>query len=96
MRHLYLLLTVFGLMISTFSYAGQVEYDDCILKYLKGAKLDMATNYIRRACNENFKNPNFASNARKEYNRCLLSNLVGIESVQAVMEINKACQSKHK
>lgn len=96
MRYISLIFVVFGLTLFTLSYAGQLEYDDCLLKYLKGAKLDVATNYIRMACDENFKNPSFVSSKRKAYNGCLLENLVDVESLQAVMAISNACASKNK
>ena len=96
MRYLSLIFVVFGLSIATLSTAGQVEYNDCILKYLKGAKLDVATNYIRMACKENSKKSSFISKNRRAYNSCLLENLAGVESMQAVMEISNACGSKHK
>jgi len=96
MRYLYLSFVVYGLALSTASYAGQNEYNDCILKYLKGAKLDVATNYIRMACKENSKKSSFISKNRRAYNGCLLEHLAGVESLQAVMEISNACGSKHK
>ncbi len=76
--------------------AGQTEYDECILKYLKNAKLDVATHLIKSACNENYKSPNFTAEKRRPYNHCLLEHLTGVESIQAVMEIKAACGSKHK
>lgn len=96
MRYSHIIFIVLGMTISTLSYAGQIEYDDCILKYLKNAKLDVATHFIKMACKENFKNPSFISSNRKAYNSCLLENLVGVESLPAVMEISSACSSKHK
>jgi len=96
MRYISLIFVVLGLTIATLSHAGQVEYDDCILKYLKGAKLDVATNYIRMACEENSKNSSFISKNRRAYNDCLLEHLAGVESLHAVMEINTACSSKYK
>lgn len=96
MRYLHIIFIVFGLMISTLSNAGQVEYDNCILKNLKGAKLDLATNFIKQACKENFKNSSFISKNRKKYNNCLLENLIGIESMQAVLAIKSACESQYK
>jgi len=96
MRYLHIVFVVLGLTISTLSYAGQTEYDNCILKHLKNAKLDVATHFIKMACEENFKNPSFISSKRRAYNRCLLENLIGVESLPAVMEISRVCSSKHK
>jgi len=95
MRYLCSIFVLLGLTISAFSFAGQTEYNDCILKYLKGAKLDVAVNFITTACDENSKNSSFISKNRKAYNRCLLENLVGVDSFQAVMAISNACGSKH-
>jgi len=67
-------------------FAGQAEYDDCILKYLKGAKLDVAANLIKQACEENYRNPSFTSDKRRAYNKCLLEH---------PMEIRSACNRKH-
>jgi len=76
--------------------AGQAEYDDCILRHLKGAKTDVATHLIKQACEENYRNPGSTTGKKQEYNHCLLEHLVGVESVQAVMEIKSACGRKHK
>jgi len=84
------------LLISTLSVAGQSEYDDCILKYLKGAKLDIAAHTIKQACIENYRNPGFTSKKKRAYNACILENLPGIESLQAVMEIKSACKRKYQ
>lgn len=84
------------LMFSASVFAGQDEYDECILKYLKGAKLDVATHLIMQACKENYQSPSFTSEKKKKYNECLLENLRGIESVPAVMEIKGVCDRKAK
>lgn len=89
-----LILSLF--VISTSTFAGQAEYDDCILEYLKGAKLDVATRAIRQACEENYNPPGLASNKNRAYNNCILEHLIGVESVQAVLEIKAACRRKHK
>ena len=96
MKHIYTAIIIFGLAVSNSILADQEEYDDCILKYLKGAKLDVATHLIKQACNENYKNPSFTSKKRHAYNNCLLEHLSGIESIQAVMDIKSACGSKYK
>ena len=81
--------------VSITSIAGQEEYDDCILKHLKGAKLDVAASLIKQACEENYRNPSFTSDKRRAYNRCLLDHLSGVESLQATMEIKSACNRKY-
>ena len=83
-------------LFSTSVSAGQEEYDECILKYLKGAQIDVATHMIMQACRENYKSPAFTSERKKAFNECLLENLVGIESVPAAMEIKAACDRKSK
>ena len=85
-----------AVLLSSAAYAGQSEYDDCLLKYLKGAKLDIATHEIKQACEENYRNPSFTSEKKRAYNDCLLEHLVGVESLQAVMEIKSACDSRHQ
>ena len=87
---------LFLLTASTSTIAGQAEYDDCILEYLKGAKLDVATHLIKQACDENYKNTSFTSAEQKAYNNCLLEHLPGVESLQAVMNIKSACSNKFK
>lgn len=92
--------TIFSIIIfvlfSASATAGQEEYDECILKYLKGAKIDVATHLIRQACQENYKSPSFTNDKKKAFNKCLLENLVGIESVPAAMEIKDVCNRKAK
>ena len=75
--------------------SGQDEYNECILQHLKGAKLDVASHFIKQACDDNFQSQLTISSKRKEKNKCLLTNLVGVESLQAVMAIVDACDSKH-
>jgi hypothetical protein len=83
------------LAVTTSIHAGQAEYDDCILKHLKGAKFDVAASLIKQACEENYRNPSFTSDKRRAYNSCLLEYLSGVESLQATMEIKSACNRKH-
>ena len=90
------ILAVVNMAMPASLYAGQAEYDDCILKYLKNAKHDVATRFIKQACKENYKTPTFTSVKRKAYNNCLLEHLVGVESLDAVMEISGACNRKFK
>lgn len=94
----YVLVLMFTFLPALFNpvIAGQEEYDDCILEYLKGAKLDLSTHLIRQACEQNYKNPAFTSKKKVAYNTCLLDHLVGVESITAVMEIKAACGRKHK
>lgn len=94
MKHLSVLTVMYFSAMSAF--AGQAEYDDCILKHLKGAKLDIAVHTIKQACEENYKNPSFTSDKRRAYNECLLEHLLEVESLQATMEIKAACDSKYQ
>lgn len=83
---------VIAIMFMSFtSFAGQNEYDQCVLKYLKGTKNDVVTQMIQQACQENYMSPDFTSDRKKAYNNCLLENLPGTESVSAAMEIRNAC-----
>lgn len=84
------------IIFSASAIAGQEEYDECILKYLKGAKIDVATHLITQACKENYKSPSFTSDKKKATNKCILENLVGIESIPAAMEIKEVCNRKAK
>jgi hypothetical protein len=84
-------------LVSAFhASADQSEYDDCILKYLSNAKLDVAAHLIKQACDENFRTPGINAKKRRAYNDCLLEHLVGIESLQATMDIKAACSSKYE
>ena len=96
MHYLKLLPFLLFVLISKPAFAGQVEFDDCMLKYLKNAKLDIATDAIKQACQENYKNPTFTAEKKRVYNDCLLEHLVGVESLHAVMEIKSACGRKYK
>jgi len=81
--------------LSASAFAGQDEYNDCILTHLKGAKLDVAAGLLRNACYENYMGPFFPSDKVRQYNDCLLEYLVGVESFQAAMEIRNACGGKY-
>jgi len=96
MQYLKFLFFIFFFLGSALVGAEQKDYDDCILKHLKGAKLDIATDTIRRACYENYKKTSFISEKNRAYNNCLLEHLPGVESLQAVMEIKSACERKYK
>jgi hypothetical protein len=76
-------------------YAGQNEYDDCLLRHLRNAKVDVATQLIIRACRENYEGSSILSDKRQRYNECLLEYLPGMESGDAVLEIEKVCRNKH-
>jgi hypothetical protein len=95
MKNFLITVCILVLAVSTSIHGGQAEYDDCILKHLKGAKLDVAANLIKQACEENYRNPSFTSDKRRAYNRCLLDHLSGVESLQATMEIKSACNRKY-
>ncbi len=77
---------------------NRYEYEDCLLKHLDHAKLDVASRYIAEACEENYGNgvsKAIFSNERK-YNDCLLNHMVGVESVDAVIRIRRACERKFR
>ena len=59
------------------TFAGQDEYNDCILTHLKEAKLDAAAGMIRNACYENYAGFIRPSEKVRQYNECLLEYLVG-------------------
>ena len=97
MKYLRIIMVIYFFTISISTFAGQAEYDDCILKHLKGVKIDIATHTIKQACEQNYKKkPDFTSDKKRAYNNCLLEHLVGVESFQAVMDITAACGRKHK
>ena len=93
-----IVMLVFFLMFSSPLIASQEEYDDCILKHLKGVKLDMVAHNIKQACYDNYKSPSFTNDKKKAYNECLLEHLTGVESLPAALEIKDACSriSKRK
>ncbi len=95
MKHAPIIISILSVMLSVPVLAGQSEYDDCILKHLKGVKLDVAARVIKRACEENYGSPSFTSDKRRAYNNCLLEHLSGVESIQAMMDIKGACYRKH-
>jgi hypothetical protein len=76
-------------------FAGQLEYDECLLIHLKNAKTDVAAQLIKQACKENYKGGVFVRQKRQVYNECLLENLYGIESEEAIIEIKDVCEGKH-
>ena len=88
-------------VIVTFAFslpvvAGDLEFNDCILKHMKGAKVDEASYLIEQACHENYREVRFVPEKRRVFNECLLEHLFGVESVQAVSDINAACANKYK
>jgi hypothetical protein len=95
MRHLVALMIFTIVFTVNPLYAGQNEYDDCLLKHLKNARIDLATQLIEEACDENYRGISIISEDRKKYNECLLEYLPGIESRDAVIEIQKVCRRKH-
>jgi hypothetical protein len=91
-----LLIVILICMVFPFSaYAGDEEYDDCILLHLKGAKLDHAANLIKQACYRLYKQKGVLLEDRRLFLTCLLEHLVGIDSAQAVDEIHRACGRKY-
>jgi len=96
MNHSLITIVVLGLTVSTSTIAGQTEYDDCILKNLKGAKLDLAAHLIKQACEKNYKSSTFTSDKNRAYYNCLLEHLIEVESIQAIMDIKTSCANKHK
>jgi hypothetical protein len=70
-------------------------YDNCLLRHLINAKVDLATQIMKRACKENFKDVTILSEKRKAYHEYLLEYLSGVESGDAVNEIQGVCERKH-
>jgi hypothetical protein len=95
MRYLFLIIIFAISFAANPIYARQTEYDDCLLRHLINAKNDLATQIMKRACKENFKDFTIVLERRKEYNECLLEYLPGVESVDAVTEIQAVCVRKH-
>ncbi len=95
MRHLFVIM-IFAILLSVNTiYAGQSEYDDCLLKHLINSKVDVATQLMIGACRENYKELTMLSEKRKKYNECLLEYLPGMENSDAVIEIQNVCTRKH-
>ena len=69
-------------------------YNDCILTYLKDAKLDLATRQIRRACDENSRTF-LLGDKKRLYNGCILEHLVGVESKESVALITGTCRDMY-
>lgn len=88
------ILLVLGCVFSLGVTAGQEEYNECMLKYLKKAKVNLAARFITVACDENFRQPWFTLSKRKAYNECILENLPGVESTMAAAEIRSICTRK--
>lgn len=86
---------VLGLSGIYSAFAGQYEYNDCLLRYLKGARHDAAASMIQMACYENYYGPFEPGEKVRKYNDCLLEHLTDVESFQAVMEIRNACAGKY-
>ncbi len=95
MRYIFVIIVFAVSLTANPIYAGQEEYDDCLLGHLKNAKLDSATQLIKGACREIYKDPGTLSDRRHAYNECLLEYLPGIESGDAVLEIQNVCKRKH-
>ncbi len=91
MKYLLLVLISSSLFLVTSVSASEQENDLCLLKHLKGTKLDMVTHLIKQACFELHEKKGVSQRRNVEYNNCLLENLPGVESAQAVIEINSAC-----
>ncbi len=96
MKYLFLVLIFSGLFLVTFVSAGEQENDLCLLKHLKGTKIDTVTHLIKQACFELHEKKGRAQRHNIEYNNCLLENLPGVESTQAVIEINSACSDLYR
>ena len=69
-------------------------YNNCILTYLKDAKLDCASRQIRKACSENAKTFLLGEDKRL-YNNCILEHLVGVESKESVALITGTCRDMY-
>lgn len=95
MKYIATMTFVFSLFIANPIFAGQDEYDDCLLKHLINAKVDSSTQIMKNACRELFKDYTIVLEKRKEYNECLLKYLPGVESDDAVTEIQEVCNRKY-
>ena len=87
-------------VILVFSYPaeaqlGRQEIDDCLLTYLKAARLDQVSILIRSTCQATYRKPNFLRKEERENNLCLLENLQGVESSFAADTIIRACNRRH-
>jgi len=79
---------------SNLLFAGNKEYNECLLTHLKNTKVDIAAHFIKEACEGNYLNPSFTFKKNKEYNECILKNLVGVRSFRAAIEIRNVCAAK--
>ena len=98
MKYIFVIFAFIISLIASEVFAGQDEqdeYDDCLLKHLVNAKIDTATQIMKRACKENFRDITILSDNRRAYNECLLEYLSGVESGDAVIEIQEVCKRKH-
>jgi hypothetical protein len=95
MKYFFVILILSCSSVPTSAVADREGFDLCILGHLQGAKLDMATHYIRQACFDIYEKKG-KPRRNMEYNTCLLENLIGVESSKAVIEINTACSSLYR
>jgi len=54
MKHLFVIIIFAISFTANPIHAGQNEYDDCLLKHLTNAKVDSATQIMKKACKENY------------------------------------------
>jgi len=92
MKFFFVIIIICCSSIPASAVADREGFDLCILGHLQGAKLDMATHYIRQACFDIYEKKG-KPRRNLEYNICLLENLIGVESSKAVIEINTACNN---
>jgi len=72
-------------------------YEDCILDHLDQAKIDNASRFIAKACEENYGSPAGQVSAKqRSYNECLLDHMAQVESLDAVIRIRTACEKKFR
>ena len=96
MKSIISLVLSLSIIFSFSCFAGQEEYDDCLLLHLKGTKLDPAAHLIKQACHGLYKRPGVLLEKKRRYYHCLLDNLVGVESMLAVNDINAVCSRKYR
>ncbi|MEZ5559518.1 MAG: VF_A0006 family four-cysteine protein [Pseudomonadales bacterium] len=73
----------------------QAAYDECLLEYLKGTRLDVASHLITTACRELHLDTSPSVTDRGAYNICILEHVPGTESAVAVLELREACRRRH-
>ena len=82
--------TLLALLLLTPSLGSGMDFDDCILKYMKNTGTTFGAFHLQKACKDLYD-----LKINKKYSKCIIKNMVGQKNKTSEFYVQRSCQNKY-